>query len=123
MKNSVYTKQNYQYIPNEKTYYFEFPISILEKYNGIDNLDVTIDDNLLYLIFDNIIIQKVEYKYKLNLSDEFLIVCIKVNEEKFEYEKVIDCLKQNKMINGLKINVENYGKLKTIYENKIFYEK
>lgn len=118
MKNLDYTKQISYYIPNEKTYYLEFPISVLKKHNGIDNLDVTIDDNLLYFIFDNIINQKVEYKYKLDLSDEFLIICIKINEEKFKYEKVIECLKQNEMINGLKVSVKDYGKLKTIYENR-----
>ena len=28
----------------------EFPLSILYKYNGQDNLDVTLDDNIIYLI-------------------------------------------------------------------------
>ena len=59
------------FIPNEQLYHFEFPERILNKYNGRDNLDNTIDE-LLYLILHPLVENEIEYNYKLELNREHI---------------------------------------------------
>lgn len=49
------------YIPNESVYLFDFPLRILNKCNGANNLDDTIDDNLIYFITKPLIDNQIEY--------------------------------------------------------------
>ena len=65
MKRKDYTVLTSHYIPNEKTYHFVFPLHILNQYNGADNLDITLDDNLVYFIIEPILSRKIEYSFKL----------------------------------------------------------
>ncbi len=108
------------YIPNERKYHFIFPINVLYKYNGADNLDITLDDNLTYFIIEPILKRQIEYNFELiwkdkNTLDETLDICVKVNDEKFDPQIVIDNLEKQQMIAGLKLYKEEYGKLKKIY--------
>jgi len=121
MKRQDYTTLTSRYIPNEKKYHFVFPLSILNKYNGPDNLDITLDDNLTYFIIEPILRNQIEYDFELiwkNKNDntsEFLDICVKVNDEKFDPEIVIDNLTKQKMITGLELYKEEYKKMNQIY--------
>ena len=122
MERQDYTTLKSHYIPNEKKYHFIFPLKTLAEYNGIENLDVTVDDNLAYFIIEPILLNKIEYDFEFiwtkNDSDKkpnTLDICVKLNDNKFDPQIVIDNLKNQKMINGLELYKEEYGKL-----NKIF---
>ncbi|WP_425077890.1 hypothetical protein [Psychroserpens sp. S379A] len=125
MKRQDYTTLKSHYIPNEKKYHFIFPLKILSEYNGIENLDVTIDDNLAYFIMEPILLNKIEYDFEFiwtkNDADKktnSLDICVKLNDDKFDPQIVLDNLKNQKMINGLELYKEEYGKLNKIFEKK-----
>ena len=121
MERQDYTTLISHYIPNEKKYHFVFPLHILNRYNGPDNLDATLDDNLTYFIIEPILRNQIEYNFELIWKDkndnnsDSLDICVKVNDEKFDAEIVIDNLTKQKMITGLELFKEEYGKLNKIY--------
>ncbi len=122
MEREDYTALISYYIPNEIKYYVTFPLSILCEYNGASNLDVTIDDELLLYIIEPLIKGQIEYNYEIinedwELKEQFNL-CLKVNREKFNPKIIIDNLKKNQMINGLKLFKEEYNKLTEIYSNE-----
>lgn len=121
MERQDYTTKISYYIPNEKTYHFVFPLKILNKYNGPDNLDVTMDDNLTYFIIEPILRNQIEYNFKLIwrgenvIKDNAIDVCVTVNDKKFNPDIVIDNLIQKQMIEGLELYKEAHGKLIKVY--------
>lgn len=122
MEKKDYTTSISHYIPNEKKYHFVFPLLILNKYNGSDNLDVTLDDNLTYFIIEPILRNQIEYNFELiwdkKNNIDTLDICVKVNDKKFNSEIVIDNLIEQKMIKGLELFKDENGELK-----KIIWEK
>ncbi|WP_338793541.1 hypothetical protein [Bernardetia sp. MNP-M8] len=103
------------YIPNKQSYYFRFPIAVLKEYNGIDNLDITIDDNLVYFITKPILEEQIEFNVNLIWEQkDYLDIHLEINEEKFNPKIVLNSLKENQMINGLESLKEEYGKLNKI---------
>lgn len=110
-----YTTLVSHYIPNETKYHFQFPINVLEQYNGAEEMDVTLDDNLVFFIIEPIIHSNAEYNYELIWKEDILDVCVKVNDEKFDSNYVIENLKRNNFIKGLHLLREEYGEFKTIY--------
>ncbi|WP_299710492.1 hypothetical protein [uncultured Tenacibaculum sp.] len=121
MERQDYTTLISHYIPNEKKYHFVFPIHILNQYNGPDNLDVTLDDNLTYYIIYPILKERIEYNFEIIWEDidgkksDFINICVSVNNDKFDTDIVIKNLILHEMINGLELYVEEYGKLNKIY--------
>lgn len=122
MEKKDYTTLKSHFIPNEKKYHFIFPLHVLNQYNGADNLDVTLDDNLISFIIEPILSKQIEYNFELiwndgnnNQIEDSLDICVKVNEEKFDPKIVIDNLTKQKMITGLELFEEEYGKLNKIY--------
>ena len=94
-----------------------FPLHVLNKYNGADNLDVSLDDNLTYFLIEPILTEQIEYNFELiwndgndNLIEGSLDICVKVNEEKFDSKIVIDNLERHEMISGLGLFKEEYNK-------------
>ncbi len=74
--------------PNKIKYYITFLFSILDTYNGVDELDVTIDDELIPYIFEPLVAEKIEYNFEiiyeeLDLNGQFSL-CLRVNKEKFD---------------------------------------
>ncbi len=122
MKRQDYSSLISYYIPNEIKYYVVFPLNILCTYNGASNLDVTIDDELLLYIIEPLITEKIEYNYEIIREDweinNNLKLCLKVNNEKFNPKIIIDNLRRNQMINGLKLFKEQYNQLIEIYSNE-----
>ncbi|WP_299126278.1 hypothetical protein [uncultured Winogradskyella sp.] len=125
MERQDYTTLKSHYIPNEKKYHFIFPLKILYEYDGIDNLDVTIDDNIAYFIIEPILRNEIEYDFEfiwtkndINKNPNSLDICVKLNDDKFDPQIVIDNLENQKMINGLELYKEEYGKLNKIFEKK-----
>jgi hypothetical protein len=122
MERQDYLTLTSHYIPNEKKYHFVFPLHILYKYNGADNLDVTLDDNLTYFIIEPILSRQIEYNFELiwnegndNQIEDSLDVCVKVNDESFDPKIVIENLERHKMISRLVLFKEEYNKLNKIY--------
>ena len=121
MKKKDYTALIYHHIPNEKKYHFIFPLHILNKYNGPDNLDITLDDYLIYFIIEPILRNQIEYHFELvwkdkdNNKSDYLNICVKVNDEMFNPKIVIDNLTTQKMIAGLQLYKEEHEKLNKIY--------
>ena len=117
MKRQDYTTLISHYIPKERKYHFVFPLHVLNKYNGADNLDVSLDDNLTYFLIEPILTEQIEYNFELiwndgndNLIEGSLDICVKVNEEKFDSKIVIDNLERHEMISGLGFFKEEYNK-------------
>lgn len=119
MERQDYTTLISHHIPNEKKYHFVFPLYILNKYNGSDNLDITLDDNLTYFIIEPILRNQIEYNFELiwkNQNDsDSLDICVKVNDKKFNPVIVTNNLTEKQMITGLEIYKEEYGKLTKVY--------
>lgn len=121
MEKRDYTTLISHYIPNEKKYHFVFPRHILNKYNGVDNLDVTLDDNLTYFIIEPILRNQIEYNFELiwkgiNKNQvDVLDICVMVNDDKFDPSIVIANLMKQQMITGLELYKEEFGKLNKIY--------
>ena len=120
MTRQDYTTLTSHYIPNEQKYHFVFPVHILNKYNGEDNLDMTLDDNLTYYIIEPILSNQIEYDFELiwkteNKVDCILDICVKVNDVKFDPSIVIDNLIKQEMITGLELYKEEFGKFSKIY--------
>lgn len=65
MKRLDYSNLISYYIPNERKYHFIFPLDVLKKYNDLDNLDIILDDNLVYFIIEPILNKKIEYNFEL----------------------------------------------------------
>ena len=115
------------YIPNEQIYRFDFPVRILNKYNGPDDLDTTIDDELLYVIIKPLLDNEIEYNYKLEWSTEhtnpwfhFLSIILMVNENKFKPDLLIKNLQENNMCEGLTLKKEcSDGRLETIFNSAL----
>lgn len=107
------------FIPNEKKYHFIFPLYVLYKYKGKDELDVTLDDYLVYYIIEPILNKNIEYNFELiwNTSEnkESLDICVRLNNDKFDFNIVLDNLNKNNMIEGLKLFKEEYGKMIEIF--------
>ncbi|WP_291726113.1 hypothetical protein [Bernardetia sp.] len=102
------------YIPNQKEYHFTFPMKVLAKYNGLDNLDTTVDDTLIPIILEPILKKQVEYKFDFlwdKKNNSSLTICFQLNEEKFSLSDVINNLQKNEMIEGLKVLAREYGKM------------
>jgi len=117
-----YTPSISHYIPNEKKYYFVFPLDILAKYHGISNLDVTLDDELLHYLFSPILNNNIEYHYELiwknkivDSPDHSLIICVRLNNEKFDPKIVLDNLEKHQMIAGLELFRDDHYHLTKIY--------
>ncbi len=109
----------------------EFPLDIINSYNGASNLDITLDDNISYLIgkyfYENKIdfkIDKIEFvSLKHNKNDELVRyeLQIAVDKSQFRYEWILNELKQNgfdkgstiKDINGEIIYADDYMANKT----------
>jgi len=122
MKRQDFTTLISHFIPNERKYHFIFPVHVLNKYNGADNLDVTLDDNLLFFIIEPLLNGHIEYNYDLiwkggndNPMQDSLDICIKVNEEKFDPKIVIDNLEKHEMLKGLELFKEEHEELLRIY--------
>ncbi|HLP20084.1 MAG TPA: hypothetical protein VK174_07280 [Chitinophagales bacterium] len=106
MERKDYTTLVSTNIPNEEVYSFTFPLNVLYGYNGADNLDETLDDQLLYYITEPLLNNSVEYNFSLDWSAEntsagSLSIILKVNGEKFNIEMVTENLGKYGMDNGL----------------------
>ncbi len=109
--------EKHYYIPNEIRYYVRFPLSVLYQYNGADNLDVTIDDELLPCIIEPLIRGQIEYNCEIIQLKKELDLCLRVNGEKFNPQIIVDNLIKNQMVKGLKLFKEEYDVLIEIYSN------
>lgn len=118
-KRKDYTTLTSIFIPHEKKYHFVFPVSVLNKYNGVENLDVTIDDNLAFFILEPILNNQIEYNFEFIWSSKIknptLTICLTVNNKIFDSKIVIDNLEKNQMINGLELYKEDFGKMIKLY--------
>ncbi|MGX9782667.1 hypothetical protein [Janthinobacterium lividum] len=93
----------------------EFPISILCKYNGQDNLDVTLDDNILYLIDEALrksgvyIKNKVLETYHSEKDEEILCyqLTLIVQPPGFNLHCIVDDLMQENFHEGLCIKLQS----------------
>lgn len=114
------------YIPNESVYLFDFPLRILNKYNGANNLDDNIDDNLIYFITKPLIDNQIEYnlhfEWNANHTNNWyhsLIIHLRVNDNKFDINLIIKNIAINNMIEGLTITKRfKYNQSKTFYKNQ-----
>jgi hypothetical protein len=96
-------------IPNEQVYDFCFQLNRLCYYNGPENLDKTIDDQLLCYITEPLLNNQIEYNFRLvwnekDTADDTLSVILKVNGDKFDPQMVVDNLKVNSMEKDLTIS-------------------
>lgn len=108
MEREDYTTLVTDNIPNEQVYDFCFLLNWLNCYNGPENLDETIDDQLLYYIAEPLLKNQIEYNFRLvwnerGTAEDTLSVILKVNGDKFDPQMVVDNLKLNSMEKGLTI--------------------
>ena len=126
MEDKSYTSQISHFIPNEGTYHFTFLLTVLEQYNGAGNLDETLDDNLTYYIISPILRRKSEYQFEYiwknqqeDTATNTLTIRVKVNDTNFDYREVIDQLRKENMLSGLRLYKEEYGGLTLLYSEDI----
>lgn len=95
----------------------EFPIIVLNAYNGASNLDETLDDNITYLIGKNCYDNQIEFKIVNfdfvppvpNVNDELFRyqVELRVNEKDFKPDWMLKDLETEGFEKGLTIKSEN----------------
>ncbi|MDY3538152.1 hypothetical protein PG275_09085 [Riemerella anatipestifer] len=118
-----YSNLKSYYIPNKIEYLLIFPLNVLFGYNGESDMDVTIDDELLFYILEPLIKNNIEYDYDIverewNIEENKFSIILTVNKEKFNPQIVIENLKINKMIKGLKLFKKEYNKLTEVFRDE-----
>ena len=93
--------------------FVEFPMDIVCSYNGTDNLDVTLDDNISYLIGKHFYDSGIKFNIldlnfispKPNYHDELIRykIEIELNGNNFDFNWILKKLKSNNFDKGLTI--------------------
>lgn len=97
----------------------EFPVNIVTNYHGSSNLDETLDENISYLIGKYFYENQIDFKIlelefitpKPNTNDEMIqyIIELGINEKEFEYEWILNELKNAGFEKGLTIKSSENG--------------
>ena len=99
---------------------FEFPLLILSRYNGPSNLDITLDDNITYLLGKHCYTNEIKFeilnldwvKPQPNINDELIRYEIEVgiDDDEFKTDWILKELENEGYEKGLTIKSE-HGKV------------